>query len=55
MTIEGEIDVAFNGVFTWDETESSIDIGGGRTVTINVDHEETDHHSAGQPVVGIIN
>ena len=56
VTIEGEMDVASNGVVTWDEVESSINIGGGgRTITINVDHEQTDHHFAGQPVVGTIN
>ncbi|HKR74264.1 MAG TPA: hypothetical protein VJR94_09145 [Candidatus Nitrosocosmicus sp.] len=56
LTIDGEMDVASNGVVTWDEVESSINIGGGgRTITINVDHDETDHHFAGQPIVGTVN
>ena len=55
ITIDGEMDVASNGIVTWDEVESSINIGGGgRTITINVDHDETDHHFAGQPVVGTV-
>ena len=56
VTIDGEMDVASNGIVTWDEVESSINIGGGgRTITINVDHDETDHHFAGQPIVGTVN
>ncbi len=56
VTIDGEMDVASNGLVTWDEVESSINIGGGgRTITINVDHDETDHHFAGQPIIGTVN
>jgi hypothetical protein len=57
LTIEGEMDVTSNGVVTWNEVESSIIIGGGddsRTITINVDDEETDHHFAGRPVDGTL-
>lgn len=54
-TIEGEIDVASNGVISWDGVESTINIGGGgKTITISVDHEATDHHFAGQPIVGTV-
>ncbi|HSA74859.1 MAG TPA: hypothetical protein VLE21_01585 [Candidatus Nitrosocosmicus sp.] len=57
VTIEGEIDITSNGVVTWGEVESSTNIGGsgggggGRTITINVEYEETDRHFAGQPLV----
>ena len=56
VTIEGEMDVASNGEVTWDGVESAINIGGGgRTITISLDHEETDHHFAGQSIVGSLN
>jgi plastocyanin len=55
VTIDGEIDVASNGVISWDGVESTINIGGGgKTITISVDHEATDHHFAGQPIVGTV-
>ena len=41
VTIDGEIDVASNGVISWDGVESTINIGGGgKTITISVDHED---------------
>ena len=55
LTINGEMDVASNGVITWDGVDSTINIGGGgKTITISVDHEDTDHHFAGQPIVGTV-
>ena len=55
LTIDGEIDVASNGVISWDGVESTINIGGGgKTITISVDHEDTDHHFAGQPIIGTV-
>jgi plastocyanin len=55
VTIDGEIDVASNGAISWDGVESTINIGGGgKTITISVDHEDTDHHFAGQPIVGTV-
>jgi hypothetical protein len=55
VTIDGEIDVASNGVVSWDGVESTINIGGGgKIITISVDHEATDHHFAGQPIVGTV-
>lgn len=55
LTIDGDMDVASNGVISWDGVESTINIGGGgKTITISVDHEDTDHHFAGQPIVGTV-
>lgn len=55
LTIDGEMDVASNGVITWDGVDSTINLGGGgRTITISVDHEDTDHHFAGQPIIGTV-
>ncbi|TVP41532.1 cupredoxin domain-containing protein [Candidatus Nitrosocosmicus arcticus] len=55
LTIDGDMDVASNGVISWDGVESTINIGGGgKTITISVDHEDTDHHFAGQSIVGTV-
>ena len=55
LTINGDMDVASNGVITWDGVESTINLGGGgKTITISVDHEDTDHHFAGQPIIGTV-
>ena len=55
VTINGEMDVASNGVVTWEGVDSTINIGGGgKTITIDVDHEDTDHHFAGQPITGTV-
>ena len=55
LTIDGEMDVASNGVITWDGVDSTINLGGGgKTITISVDHEDTDHHFAGQPIIGTV-
>ena len=55
LTIDGEMDVASNGVITWDGVDSTINLGGGgKTITISVDHEATDHHFAGQPITGTV-
>ena len=55
LSIDGEMDVASNGVITWDGVDSTINLGGGgKTITILVDHEATDHHFAGQPIIGTV-
>jgi plastocyanin len=55
ITINGDMDVASNGVVTWEGVDTTINIGGGgRTITIDVDHEDTDHHFAGQPILGTV-
>ena len=55
LTIDGKMDIASNGVITWDGVDSTINLGGGgKTITISVDHEATDHHFAGQPIIGTV-
>lgn len=55
LSIEGEMDVATNGIVSWEEVDSTINIGDqGRTITFLVDHDKTDDHFAGQPVNGIV-
>jgi plastocyanin len=54
-TIDGKMDVGTNGKVTWDRVDSTISIGGGgKTITISVDHGDTDHHFAGQPISGSV-
>ncbi|MDF0680050.1 MAG: hypothetical protein P0116_03700 [Candidatus Nitrosocosmicus sp.] len=49
------MDEASNGVITWDGVDSTINLGGGgKTTTISADHEDTDHHFAGQPIIGTV-
>jgi hypothetical protein len=55
VSIEGTMEVGTNGDTSWEEVPATIDIGGGgRTITISLDHEETDHHFAGQPISGAV-
>ena len=55
VRIEGDMDAGTNNVINWMGVPTILDIGGGgRTITISLDHEETDHHFAGQPIVGVI-
>ena len=53
VTIDGQMDIGSNGEITWEEVESTITIGGGgKTITISLDHDATDHHFAGQTIRG---
>jgi hypothetical protein len=55
ISIEGNMDVATNSATSWEEVPATIDIGGGgKVITISLDHEETDHHFAGQPISGVV-
>jgi hypothetical protein len=55
VSIKGTMDVGTNGAISWEDVPATIDIGGGgKTITISLDHEETDHHFAGQPISGIV-
>jgi hypothetical protein len=55
VSIEGTMEVGTNGATSWEEVPATIDIGGGgKTITISLDHEETDHHFAGQPISGVV-
>jgi hypothetical protein len=55
ISIEGNMNVGTNGATSWEEVPATIDIGGGgKVITISLDHEETDHHFAGQPISGVV-
>lgn len=53
LTLRGDMDVGSNGVIMWEGVESSVILGGGgKTITVMLDHDATDHHFAGQPISG---
>jgi hypothetical protein len=55
MSIKKNMEVGTNGATSWEEVPATIDIGGGgKTITISLDREETDHHFAGQPICGVV-
>jgi hypothetical protein len=47
--------IGTNGATSWEEVPTTMDNGGrGKTITISLDHEETDHHFAGQPISEVV-
>jgi hypothetical protein len=45
VSITGNMDVATNAATSWEAVPVTIDIGGGgKVITISLDHEATDHH-----------
>jgi hypothetical protein len=55
VSIKGNMDVGIDHTLLWENVPTTIDIGGGgKTITISLGHEETDHHFAGQPIRGVV-
>ena len=54
VIIKGTTDVGTNGRVTWKQVPIIITINGNRTVSISVDDNKTNHHFAGQPILGIV-
>jgi hypothetical protein len=54
ITLRGESDVGTNGNIDWDDVPTTIQIGGGRTISITLDDDETDNHFARQPIYGVV-
>jgi hypothetical protein len=54
ITIEGDMDIGTNGVVSWPSVPAEIIIQQAKTITISVDHEETDNHFGGQSVHGTV-
>jgi len=52
--IKGLMDVGTNHRVTWRNVHSTVDIKGGKTITISVDDRDTNNHFAGQPVYGVV-
>src|SRR5919108_947623 len=54
VTIEGEMNVATNGVVSWPSVPAEINIQQGKIITISLDHEDTENHFGGQDVHGTV-
>jgi Tetratricopeptide repeat len=55
VSIRGTMDVGTNRATSWEDVPATIDIGGGgKVISISLDHEATDHHFAGQAVRGVV-
>jgi hypothetical protein len=52
--IKGLMDVGTNHRVTWKNVHSTIDIKGGKTISISLDDGETNKHFAGQTIYGIV-
>jgi hypothetical protein len=53
VSITGTMNVGTNRATSWEDVPATIDIGGGgKIISISLDHEATDHHFAGQAVRG---
>jgi hypothetical protein len=52
--LKGLMYVGTNHRTAWRNVHSTIDIRGGKIITISVDDKDTNHHFAGQPVYGVV-
>jgi hypothetical protein len=50
----GTIDIGTNGKITWKDVPVSIIIRNGDTISISLDDSLSDHHFAGQPILGTV-
>jgi hypothetical protein len=54
VLLKGLMDVGTNHRITWPSVNSTIDIKGGKTISISLDDKETNKHFAGQTVYGVV-
>jgi hypothetical protein len=52
--LKGVMDVGTNNRIVWKNVPSTISIHGGKTITISVADNATNHHFASQPVFGLV-
>jgi hypothetical protein len=55
LSFDGKMDVGTNGIISWYNVPSQINIEKGKTITISVDDKQTDDHFGGQSIHGTIN
>ena len=53
-SINGTVDVKYNGTTTWSAVETEVQIFKGRTINIRLDNIATDNHFQGQPIYGVV-
>jgi hypothetical protein len=54
VLMKGLVDVGTNHRITWKNVHSTMDIKGGKTISISLDDKETNKHFAGQTIYGIV-
>jgi PKD domain len=54
VSLKGIMDVGTNHHIVWRNVPTTIDIHGGKTIIISVDDKATNHHFAGQPILGVV-
>jgi hypothetical protein len=54
LILNGTMDVGTNHRIVWKNVPTTISIHGGKTITISVADNATNHHFAGQPVFGLV-
>ena len=54
VILKGVMDVGTNHRIVWKNVPTTININGNKTITISVDDKDTNHHFAGQPVLGVV-
>ena len=54
LLLEGEMRVGTNGVFDWEDVPARIYFGNGKTMTVVLDDEATNHHFGRQPIYGLV-
>jgi len=54
VLVKGLADVGTNHRISWKNVPSTIDIKGGKTISISLDDKETNKHFAGQAIYGVV-
>ena len=54
VVVKGLADVGTNHRISWKNVHSTIDIKGGKTISISLDDKETNKHFAGQSIYGVV-
>lgn len=54
VLMKGLMDVGTNHRISWTNVHSTIDIKGGKTISISLDDRETNKHFAGQTIYGVV-
>ena len=55
LSFDGKMDVGTNGVISWFNVPSQINIEKGKTITISIDDKQNDNHFGGQAIHGTVN
>ena len=54
ISLKGLMDVGTNHRIVWKNVPTTVDIHGGKTIIISVNDKATNHHFAGQPILGVV-